>query len=46
MSERIELSFKNREVRMSFYLAIPTFIIGSLFIFYGEQKYPYIPCYC
>lgn len=43
MSERIELSFKNKEVRMSFYLAIPTFIIGSLFIFYGEQEYPYIP---
>ena len=43
MSERFELSFKNKEVRMGFYLAVPMFIIGSLIIFYGEQKYQYIP---
>ena len=43
MSERFELSFKNKEVRMWFYLMVPTFIIGSIFIFYGEQKYQYIP---
>ena len=42
MSERFELSFKNKEVRMGFYLAVPTFIIGSVIIFYGEQKYQYI----
>ena len=42
MSERFELSFKNKEVRMGFYLAVPTFIIGSLIIFYGEQKYQFI----
>ncbi|MCZ8540204.1 hypothetical protein [Psychrobacillus psychrodurans] len=43
MSERFELSFKNKEVRMWFYLAVPAFIIGCIFIFYGEQKYQYIP---
>ena len=42
MSERFELSFKNKEVRMWFYLMVPTFIIGSIFIFYGEPKYQYI----
>ena len=43
MSERFELSFKNKEVRMWFYLAVPAFLIESIFIFYGEQKYQYIP---
>jgi len=44
MSERFELSFKNKEVRMWFYLAVPAFIIGSIFMIYGEQKYQrYIP---
>lgn len=43
MSERFELSFKNKEVRMWFYLMVPTFIIGSIFIFFGEQQYQYIP---
>ena len=42
MSERFELSFKNKEVRMWCYLMVPTFIIGSIIIFYGEQKYQYI----
>ncbi|TQR14771.1 hypothetical protein [Psychrobacillus vulpis] len=44
MSERFELSFKNKEVRMWFYWAVPMFIIGSIIIFYGEQKYQrYVP---
>ncbi|MGE6489821.1 hypothetical protein [Paenisporosarcina sp. NPDC076898] len=42
MSERFELSFKNKQVRMWFYLAVPTFIIASIIIFYGEQKYQYV----
>ncbi|WP_342600937.1 hypothetical protein MHB48_07945 [Psychrobacillus sp. FSL H8-0483] len=42
VSERFELSFKNKEVKMGFYLAVPTFIIGSIIIFYGEQKYQYV----
>ncbi|MEI4770961.1 hypothetical protein WAX74_15165 [Psychrobacillus sp. FJAT-51614] len=43
MSERFELNFKNKEVRIWFYLVIPTFIVGSIFILYGEQKYQSIP---
>lgn len=43
MSDRFKLSFKNKEVRMWVYLMVPTFIIGSIIIFYGEQKYQYIP---
>jgi heme O synthase-like polyprenyltransferase len=34
--------FKNEENRMWVYLAVPTFIIGTLIIYYGEQKYQYI----
>ncbi len=45
MSERFELSFKNKEVRMWFYFAVPTFVIGSIFIFFIEQKYQYIPLF-
>lgn len=41
MIDRYELSFKNKEVRMWFYLAAPAFIIGSIFLW--EPKYPYIP---
>ncbi|GGA24417.1 hypothetical protein [Psychrobacillus lasiicapitis] len=43
MSERFDLSFKNKEVRVWFYLAIPTFIIVSIIIFYTEQNYQFIP---
>lgn len=34
--------FKNKEDRMWVYLALPTFIIGTIIIFYGEQNYQYI----
>ncbi|MCM3711755.1 hypothetical protein [Sporosarcina luteola] len=43
MSERYELSFKNKEVRMYVYLVVPTLIIASILIFYGEQNYHFIP---
>jgi len=43
MSERFELSFKNKEVRMWFYLAVPSFIIAITLIYYGEQNYQFIP---
>jgi hypothetical protein len=46
MSERFELSFKNKEVRMGFHLAVPTFTIGSLIIFYGEKNISIFVCYC
>ena len=42
MSERFELSFKNKEVRMGFYIAVPTLIINTFIIFYGDQKYQYV----
>ncbi|WP_313894436.1 hypothetical protein [Psychrobacillus sp.] len=44
MSDRFDLSFKNKEVRMWLYLAVPTFIVGSIIIlFFDQQKYPYAP---
>ena len=45
MGERFELSFKNKEVRMWFYLAVPTLMIGIIIIYYGEQNYQYIPLF-
>lgn len=43
MSERFDLSFKNKEVRVYLYLAIPTFILVSILIFYSEKNYQFIP---
>jgi O-antigen/teichoic acid export membrane protein len=43
MSERFDLSFKNKEVRIWFYITVPTFIIGSLFLFIGGPTYNYVP---
>ncbi|WP_391203312.1 hypothetical protein [Psychrobacillus sp. L4] len=34
--------FKNKEDRMWVYLAVPTFIIGTIIIYYGERNYQYI----
>jgi O-antigen/teichoic acid export membrane protein len=42
MSERFELSFKNKEVRIWFYIAVPYIIIGSLFLFIGGPTYNYV----
>ena len=42
MSERFELSFKNKEVRMWFYVVLPSFIIGILFLCIGGIAYDYI----
>lgn len=43
MSERLELSFKNKVVRIWFYITVPTIIIGSLFLFIGGPTYNYVP---
>ncbi|MGD6968349.1 hypothetical protein ACQCVP_18110 [Rossellomorea vietnamensis] len=43
MNQRFELSFKNKEVRMWIYLAVPTFIVGAILIFYGDGYYHWIP---
>lgn len=42
MSERFELSFKNKEVRMWCYLAIPTFIIIILMVNYSDTNYQFV----
>ncbi|SER97419.1 hypothetical protein SAMN05518872_1032 [Psychrobacillus sp. OK032] len=34
--------FKNKEDRMWVYLAVPTFIIGTIIIYYGEGNYHWI----
>lgn len=40
--ERFDMSFKNKEVRIWFYLMAPLIIIGSIILFFGEQKYQYV----
>ncbi len=37
-----DLSFKNKEVRMWLYIMVPTFIIGSFLLIFGEYKDQYI----
>ena len=39
MSERFELSFKNKEARMWVYFAVPTLIIGIIIIYTSERNY-------
>jgi L-asparagine transporter-like permease len=34
--------FKNKEVRIWVYLAVATFIIGIIIIYYGERNYQWI----
>lgn len=43
MSDRFDLSFKNKEVRMYFYLVVPTLIIGIIILLFYDEKYPYAP---
>ena len=43
MSERFELSFKNKEVRVYFYMAIPVLIAATILIFFVDQPNGYIP---
>ena len=42
MNERFDLSFKHKEVRMWLYIMVPTFIIGSLLLIFGDYKDQYI----
>ena len=39
MGERFELSFKNKEVRMWFYIMIPAIVIGNLILLLGGYIY-------
>lgn len=43
MAERVEMSFKNKEVKMWFLIMIPFFVIGSLVLFFGDQSTRYLP---
>lgn len=36
MSDRIEMSFKNKEIRMWAYIMVPTVIVGSILILRGN----------
>ena len=42
MSERFELSFRNREVKMWVYLMGPIVIVGSLILLFGDHKYQFV----
>lgn len=35
MSDRIEMSFKNKEIRMWFIVMVPTVLIGMAFLYVG-----------
>lgn len=45
MRGRIQSKEKHRELRMWFYLAIPTILTGVPLIYYGKQPYQYIPLF-
>lgn len=42
MSERLELNFKNKEVRMWIYIMGPTVIVGILILLFGEHEYQFV----
>lgn len=42
MSERFDLSFKNKEVRMWFYLILPTVVACSIGFLYIRGEYSYL----
>lgn len=42
MTNRFELSLKNKEVRMWIYIMIPTAIIGFSILFFAAYAYQYI----
>ncbi|MCM3357308.1 MULTISPECIES: hypothetical protein [unclassified Psychrobacillus] len=43
MSERFDLSFKNKEVRMWFYIILPTVVACSIALLIINPYYAYIP---
>lgn len=43
MSERFDLSFKNKEVRMWFYIILPTVVACSITLLFTNPNYAYIP---
>lgn len=43
MTERFELSFKNKEVKMWFIIMTPFFLLSSLFLFFGDPANRSLP---
>lgn len=43
MAERVDMSFKNKEVKMWFLIMVPVFIIGSIALFASEPASRYLP---
>lgn len=42
MTNRFELSFKNKEVRMWIYIMIPTAILGFSILIFADSAYQYL----
>lgn len=43
MAERMEMSFKNKEVKMWFLIVTPFVVIGSLVLFFGDPSTRFLP---
>lgn len=43
MAERMEMSWKNKEVRMWFLIVTPFIVIGSLVLFFGAPSTRFLP---
>lgn len=43
MSERFEVNFNNKEVRMYFYMVVPVLVTAIIFIFFVDQNNTYAP---
>lgn len=43
MAERVDMSFKNKEVKMWFVIMVPVFIIGSIALLTSEPASRYLP---
>ncbi|MFC3210235.1 hypothetical protein [Planomicrobium okeanokoites] len=43
MAERVDMSFKNKEVKMWFMIMLPVFILGTIALFTSEPTSRYLP---
>ncbi len=43
MAERVDMSFKNKEVKMWFLIMVPVFVIGSITMLTEEPASRYLP---
>ncbi|RAZ77656.1 hypothetical protein DP120_09235 [Planococcus halotolerans] len=43
MAERVDMSFRNKEVKMWFIIMVPIFIIGSIAMLTNEPASRYLP---